>query len=93
MRVPDWREIQLRVSRIQVLAADRPVGQPRDLDLAQHGVQVTLVPTLDTAPGDTVAADDRRVWTLLAHRAEIELVLQHLAGQLTTVRGQPRLEL
>ena len=92
MRVPDGREVQLRVSRIQVLAAGRPVGQPRDLHLAQHGMQVTLVPTLDTAPGPAVTAD-HPIEALLARSAEIELVLQHLAGQLTTVRGQPHLEL
>jgi len=92
VRVPDGREVQLSVRRIQVLAAGRPVGQPRDLHLAKHGVQVTLVPPLDTAPGPTVTAD-HSAETLLARSAKIKLVLQHLAGQLTPVLGQPRLEL
>ena len=56
-------------------------------------MQVTLVTTLDSAPGRAVAADHRRVCALLDASAQIELVLQHLAGQLATVRGQPRLEL
>ena len=89
--MPDRREVQPRVRRIQVLARSRPVGQPRDLHLAQHGVQVALVPTLDSAPGCAVSTD-HPVGTLLDPRAEIELVLQHLAGQLASVLGQPRLE-
>ncbi len=91
MRVARGGKVQLRVSGIQVLAADRPVGQPRDLHLAQHGVQIALVATLDTTPRRALSADhptDAR----LEHSAQIELVPQHLAGQPATVLGQPRLE-
>ena len=55
-------------------------------------MQVTLVPTLDSAPGRGVSAD-HPACPLLDASAEIELVLQHLAGQRASVLGQSRLEL
>ena len=51
-----------------------------------------LVPTLDTAPRRAVTTDQpAEAW--LDTSAEIELVLQHLAGQLASVLGQPHLKL
>ena len=57
-----------------VLAASRPVGQPGHLHLAEHGVQIALVPALDTAPRRAVSAD-HPAQARLEQRAEIELVL------------------
>ncbi len=81
------RQVQVRVDGMQVGVTSAPVGQPSDLDLAEHGQQSALVASLDAAPGHSVSAY-HRLHARLPLRPQVQVVLEHLAEQLAALHVQ-----
>src|SRR5215472_1575539 len=76
---------------MQVGMAPPPIGQARDLDLAEHGQQPALVACLHAAPRHSVGAH-HHLQAPLALGTQVQVVLEHLAEQLAALHLQALLQ-
>jgi hypothetical protein len=86
------RQVQRRVTRVQVGMPAPAVGQTGDGDLAEDRSQDASVAGFDRAARHPVHVADR-LQALLAVRTQVEVVLQQLAQQLAALSLQLGFEL
>jgi hypothetical protein len=78
------RQVQRRISRMQVAVSERPVGHPGDRHLPEHRPQHAAMIVFNPTAGHLIVTD-HRLQTLLTDRAEREMVIKQPAQQLPAV--------
>jgi len=92
VRVTLGRQIQPGVGRVQVPDPRRPVGQPLDLDLAEHRLQRAGVSGLHPAAQDALITG-HLLQARLAHGPQREMIIKQPPQQLPPVAVKMILEL
>ena len=85
-------EVEQGVGGVEVPPLGCPVGETADLHGAEDGLERAGVVGLDAAALDVLAVA-HRAEALLAQRPQVEMVLQHLAQELTPAGLDSRLQL
>ena len=92
MRLLLFGQVERIVSRIEVAVPTRAIRDPPNPHIAKHALQRPLVPRLGARAAHPVCAQ-HLLDALLAHRAQIDRILQELTQQLAAVSRKPLLEL
>jgi hypothetical protein len=86
------RQVQCSVGKMEVLGSLGTVSEASDGDLTEDRHELTVVARLDGVVGDSLCVCDRR-GTHFTLGAQVEVVLEQLAGQVARLGYETDLEL